>query len=860
MGSVYLGKDPELEREVAIKLLHRTGAGSSHARTRFREEARALARMSHPGIVTIYEIGDHEAQQYIAMEYLPGRSLRELLLVAPPPRERVRAIVAEVARAVAAAHARGILHRDIKPENVVVGDEGVKVVDFGLARRLGAVTLPSNVTRETMEAAAFDQTVQLLVDAEAATQTALATLRTPDSTLATEAASQGTVAGTLYGTPAYMAPEVLQGSPASQASDIYSLGVMLYECLAGRRPYEAPSLVQLIAIVVDGNEQPAPLADPLWPLIAKLLARDPDARPSLQVIADALQPPAAAAVKGSSWKPWIAGLALVGAAGVAFAISQRGEPTPAPVTARIVVDPIEGEIRTWSAQANLAATLGGVVAKLIGRDHLSAVATHQVRLDASLAEVIVEMRATHVVRGRLMQRGDELVGAIEILDTNGRFAIAIPVHGEVKRLPHLLADVAERVTLWIDPAATPARVPDPIRATPLLEHGKAQLQRSNWYEARVYFEVAVQVDPDSMDGWKHLASARGWTIAPAALVEDAIANCIRLERDPRRRQIWVGAAHFFRDEQPQAIAVLSAIDDSQLTELERVDLWNYLGEAHWHDGSPELAITYFKKLLARVPPYLPVRVHAYDWALFHAEYEDAARLYGVGERATEELAIARGDHERLAAGDAFPHNLHAQLILGRWPDPALVAKLDSKTRQLHDLAIAKDATEAHRVFGAIQRELSAQPTPNVWQDFGFLAEIVLAAGLEEAAREIIEMQRARGYQPFRGYHRHEILAAAVLRDPARIPTAGLTTRETKLAKAVAAELRGDHASAIAILTPLVREPTGGWEYPERAALIRNLAAARRTTELRAECAALSRPPIFRWSLLPLQRACKAYVR
>jgi tRNA A-37 threonylcarbamoyl transferase component Bud32/tetratricopeptide (TPR) repeat protein len=855
MGSVYLAKDPELQRDVAIKLLHRTTAGQALARERFRDEARALARMSHPNIVTIFEIGEHERQQFIAMEYLQGRSLRELLTTpgSCPPRDRLVAICGEVARAVAAAHGRGILHRDIKPENVVVG-ETVKVVDFGLARRLGVVTLPTaGVTRANLEEVAFDQTVKMLVEAEQHTATALATLRAGhNATQATESPSspQPTVAGTLYGTPAYMAPEILEGAPASEASDVYSLGVMLYECLGGRRPYVANTLVELIATVIDGSEPPPPLSDPLAALVASMLSRDPGVRPGLPVIAERLlgKPPVAPVTR-RRW-PVVAGAGVLalGAAGVAMLVH---EPAPAPVVARIVVEPIEGEVRTWSSQQNMSTLFGMVLAKLVARDNLSTTS----RPGIPSREIAAEIRATHVVRGRIDQRGNQVLGTIEILDAGGRFAIAFPVQGEVQRVPYLLAEAADRITMWIDPAASPGRR-DPMRAAPLLELGRADLMRGNWYDARVYLEQAVQVDPDSAEGWRQLASARGWTIAPRELMQDAIANSIRLERDPHKRQIWIGAAHFYRDEQPQAIEILSAVDAGRLTPTETVDLWNYLGEAYWHDGSPALAMPYFRKLLER--KYLPVRVHAYDWGLYHKDFDLAASLYGI-ERPRQEIELARGDLERLAAGSDAPYNLQAQLILGRQPDPKLVANLRGRPRQFFDLASA-DASGARRAFGAIYRELVATETPKIWQDLSLLADIVLAAELRDETRQILALQRQRGYQPFRGYHRTEILAAGILGEPKQLSRAGLTSREAKLATAIEAELAGDHARAIEILTPIVAEPTSGWEYPERGALIRNLVAARRMPELRAACAALRNPAIFRYAWLPLARTCKQHVR
>src|SRR5262245_12307109 len=248
MGRVFLARDPSLERLVALKLLH-AEASQRDLRARFHDEAKMLAALSHPGIVMIFEIGEHDGQDFIAMEYLAGRSLRELL----QPEHRAQrvdlvAICAKVAVALGAAHTAGILHRDVKPENVVVMDGGdVKVVDFGISRRLNAAEPRRSHHRfETP----IEQRVEELVEAFAITMP----LTTPPRATVITAGTQ-----TVFGTPGYMAPEVLVGGESSASSDVYSLGVMLYECVAGRPPYEGRSLVEVMARAIDGSEQPARL-------------------------------------------------------------------------------------------------------------------------------------------------------------------------------------------------------------------------------------------------------------------------------------------------------------------------------------------------------------------------------------------------------------------------------------------------------------------------------------------------------------------------------------------------------------------------------------------------------------------------
>ena len=188
MGVVWLAHDLTLDRPVALKLIRLEHADET-GRARFVREARSATKLSHPNVVTVYEAGTHDGELYIAMEYIPGTTLRDMLARGGPlPVPRFARLAADLAGALAAAHARGILHRDIKPGNVLVAPDGTaKLADFGLARSL---------------------------DIEADDQTTIEKL---------------TKSGAVMGTPAYLAPEQLVGSPADERSDLFALGLLLYE-------------------------------------------------------------------------------------------------------------------------------------------------------------------------------------------------------------------------------------------------------------------------------------------------------------------------------------------------------------------------------------------------------------------------------------------------------------------------------------------------------------------------------------------------------------------------------------------------------------------------------------------------------
>ncbi len=228
MGVVYAGYDPELDRKVALKLLHAELGGSGSlglesGRTRLLREAQALARLAHPNVVAIHDVGEHEGNVWLAMEHIEGVTLDQWLKEAPRTTHEVLEVMLAAGRGLAAAHEAGLVHRDFKPANVMVGRDGrTRVMDLGLARAArpadGAPTVrPSEV---------------------------LAT-RTNDL--------QVTQAGAVLGTPAYMSPEQMSGREPDVRSDVFSFCVTLYEALHGERPFAGETLVEMVANVIAGN-------------------------------------------------------------------------------------------------------------------------------------------------------------------------------------------------------------------------------------------------------------------------------------------------------------------------------------------------------------------------------------------------------------------------------------------------------------------------------------------------------------------------------------------------------------------------------------------------------------------------------
>ncbi len=245
MGTVWRAKDMTLGREVALKVLEPRWAADPVRLTLFEREARAAAALNHPGIVTIFEIEQAGDLRFIAMELIDGQTLGELISSDGVPLRQLLDVAVAVSDAVSAAHKQGIIHRDLKPNNIIIGPGGrVKVVDFGLA----ALALPET-------AKDWDR---------------LTTMTAP-------------IEGFLAGTLGYMSPEQVQGLPADARSDIFSFGVILYEMATGKRPFDGPNAMAIVAAILRDSPEPPTRLNPKLPLrlgriIDTCLEKDPNRR------------------------------------------------------------------------------------------------------------------------------------------------------------------------------------------------------------------------------------------------------------------------------------------------------------------------------------------------------------------------------------------------------------------------------------------------------------------------------------------------------------------------------------------------------------------------------------------------------
>jgi tetratricopeptide (TPR) repeat protein len=669
MGRVFLARDTNTGRRVALKVLGTASAGSE-ARERLRREAGAAAKLSHPGIVTLYSFEEAEGELFLVQELVEGEDLASRLRRGPLGPAEVLRLARELAAALAHAHAHGVLHRDLKPENILIAaDASWKIADFGIARIEGAPTM--------------------------------------------------TEAGAVLGSLPYMAPERLQGGRGDARADLFALGAILYEAMSGRRAFSGDNEAAVIYAVM--NEEPTTPTvsaglQPLAGLVARLLAKEPGQRPSNAELVAALlaelsmTPGGPARPRANRWLAPVAGGALLLAA-VAGAWWVRGHFAREPEAGGPAVAVLAFEnVADPGDRTRMGAITGSLlITSLAQAPELNVLSTQRI-LDAmrqvgggvsgagreAALAVARRAHATRTITGSILQTEPAIVMTAEVADVNsGRVVYAERVEGSPGQTVFQVVDLLSARLLQKMARAGEAQRLGPLaqRTSTNLEaqrrylEGLEQLSRGDYQRAIPAFEAALRQDPEFPQAHYQMAIAEWWNGEPLA-AEASVKQAKRfadrlspLERaiveglDPLVGADWSAAAERF-----EALTRAHPGDKLILYGLE---------EAAMHGRDWPRAVNAAREALAADPQFTLASVHLVDGLKElgrHAEAESTAVALLIRNPANRELWASRF-HNLLRQGEG--EGCERVAVAARAAGfPPLLAP------EMAELAIAKDSTAA----------------------------------------------------------------------------------------------------------------------------------------------------------------------
>jgi serine/threonine protein kinase/tetratricopeptide (TPR) repeat protein len=451
MGVVYAARDERLQRDVAVKTMSAL-APDETTRKRFWREARAAASVNHPNICQLYEVGEHRGEPFIAMELLEGEPLSERVKRGAASVSESLPIGLQMLAALGALHDRGVIHRDLKPSNVFVTPHGVKLLDFGLAR-------------------AFD----------------------PDSA---DGLTDLTLTGMVVGTPGYMAPERVNGEPADARSDLFAVGAIMFELLAGRPPFAGRTVAAVFHATL--HEQPpalsgSPAIAALDRVIRRALAKNPADRP-----------PTAAAMAAEL-------RAVPGGDATGARVLARALPRIVVLPFRILRSDPETDFLSFSLADAIATSLSSLGSLLV---RSSATAARLAGAEPDLKVLAAEASVDRVVLGTLLRSGDELRATSQLVEAPGGEILAShTVQASLGDLFALQDDIARRVVEALALPLTGDRAAAPDAEAYRLYLRANELARSydGLPEARELYRRCLETDPGFAPAWARLGRCH-WVI------------------------------------------------------------------------------------------------------------------------------------------------------------------------------------------------------------------------------------------------------------------------------------------------------------------------------------------------------------
>jgi serine/threonine-protein kinase len=499
MGVVYLADDPQLGRRVALKLVRPDLApqGSGALRPRIEREARAMARLSHPNVVAVYDVGVHEDQVFIVMELVEGGTLRQWLAREPRDWREVLEVLLEAARGLSAAHAAGVVHRDLKPDNVLVGkDARVRVTDFGLAR---------------------------------------ANLRDQDAWSNAPANPAGPTisrTGTLLGSPAYMAPEQMRGDDADRRADVFSFCVTLWEALYGERPFPGETLGDIEASIGAGRLREVGRGSrvPRWLHEALLrgLRADPAERPhSVDALVALLTPP-----RSRRLVALVALLLAATALSLPFFVAQkRANPAATPTIAVLPFVDLSTARDQEQFADGLAEELISALARVDGLRVVGRTSSFSFKgKKEDLSSIGRKLGSAAILEGSVQKAGARARIAVQLVNAPDGYHLWSEVYDEEVTDIFAVQDrIARSVVAALAPKLLPTR-PAPIPQRKIDPEAYAQYllgghHRKHGYTGDAFrksvaaFRRAVEIDPAYGAAWAGLAVAESLDADTASTLE-----------------------------------------------------------------------------------------------------------------------------------------------------------------------------------------------------------------------------------------------------------------------------------------------------------------------------------------------------
>ena len=601
MGVVFECRDTSLGRDVALKVLLPDRLGDASARRRFEREARAAARLRHPRIVTVYELGPEAT--YIAMELVAGRPLSRVLEEKGPlPASRVREIGQQLAEALSVAHDEGVVHRDVKPGNLIIDEsDEVRLADFGIAR-----LVESDATR--------------------------------------------TRAGTM-GTPDYMAPEQLRGGEVGPRADIYAAGATLFECATGARLHKdgVPEAHPYDLVLEATGDQG------LANVIARAVSLRPEAR-----YADGSE--LRAALNGEMTVQALLakrkrGVLVIGTLATAAAIAYlAARPTEQSASAEtsVVADhakpvfavlPFKLEGAPSGPSMRTAAGLPSMLDRDIGSSNGASSIGFFRLLDnirqhdrSSWPATAIRLGASHIVSCTINFRGDEVHVTALVTDASGKTVAQLTRITSAPELPQLMRESADELVRRVtgNASASSGGAIRSIHAERELELGVSALERGDWRSATNHLDAALAIAPDLAEVHYYLALSTWWSTVNIQEVHRQIDLAMQGQLAPAQREFLTGLRLLVVNDNPAALQVFRRAAERFPADR---DILYGLFEAAFHGGSPDEAIEVYRRLREHLPRFQLGLMHplAYymsrgdqagaEWAL--SRLENGHRLWSV---------------------------------------------------------------------------------------------------------------------------------------------------------------------------------------------------------------------------------------